>query len=370
MNKKLKNTVILLICVSIMIGIMTACSSGNSGSSDYKGLNSVTSSDMYYSESSDGTGLFNNPTYNDNYDNTYNDTSTSEFDELKNELSDKNIENIEEINYEKLVYNASIDIEVMEFDEAISKLRELISKYNGIIQSDYFRDGASWSYYVDYGKGKYREREMQIRIPTLKYEEFIRDSGSIGHITSQHADVTNISQQYYDTKAYLESYQNQLKNLQDMYSIATTIEEMMKIEQRIADVQAQILSLTTEIKSMDMDVAYSTIDIHINEVVSYSDEPTLAEQRTFWDRLIIACNESWVDFLDAAENFLFWLIYNIWGIIIWVFIIVIIIKIWRKIRKNPSKPKNERKKFKKLGRSKSNNTDDKENQGDTEIKEK
>ena len=50
-----------------------------------------------------------------------------------------------------------------------------------------------------------------------------------------------------------------------MYNRTGTITEMLEIEARISEVQAEINSLTTKIQSMDMDVTYSTVTIDIEE---------------------------------------------------------------------------------------------------------
>lgn len=348
---------IIALAILLLFLILNGCASSNS----YGGVYSQGYAEPYmdYSAEMDDAsyGAVSNAGYNridgllnsksaSNYDYNYEESkidSSSNFESSANfEYEEKDInENrdsslIEDINYEKLVYKANIDIEAKEFEEATNKLNSWIEDNNGIVQSQRYGDNSDWYWYSNYGHGRYRSLSMTVRVPTKQYNEIMNGFGDIGHIKNQNSTVENISQQYYNTKAYLESYQNQLSNLQLMYDKATTIEEMMQIEARIADVNAEILSLTTEIQSMDMDVAYSTINITLTEVVDYSSEPTPIEKRTFLDRLKLTAIDSWENFLDNAEDFLFWVIMNIWGIIIFIAIVLIIKSIIKKKRKNKS----------------------------------
>ncbi len=254
-------------------------------------------------------------------------------------------EGLSEVNYEKLVYEADVRMEAKDFEEAVSALKDAVKENGGAVQNESFRDGSDWQYYSTYG-GRYRTYSATLRIPTANYDAFIGSFSGIGHVTSQNSYIKNISQEYYNSKAYLESYQNQLENLQAMYDKAQTIDEMMKIESRISDLNAQIMYLTTNIQSMDFDVAYSTVTVTVSEVVDYTEEPTPVQQSTFFDRLLLTIKYSWSDFLESMEDLLFWLIENLWRIIFAILIITGVVKLAKKKglgMPHPFKKRRERK---------------------------
>lgn len=148
-----------------------------------------------------------------------------------------------ELNPEKLVYTASVELETKDFDAAVEQLNERLDEVGGIIQDENFYDDTPWEYY--YGiyddsttrkVSGYKRLVTTVRIPTANLDAFLNDIGGIGHVTSSSSYVSNITQEYYSTKSYLESYQNQLDVLLGMYEQCETIDEMITVEQRISEV--------------------------------------------------------------------------------------------------------------------------------------
>ena len=371
----------LLLCISLIGGMLSACGSSYDRTANdtyYGGAGEITesmSASLGVSADSVTAGLggvfdFNTKGESESNGSVHYAPSSNPQESIE-QIPEKNGENtssesiLDTINFEKLVYKANFVIESKSYDDSVNSLKELISSYDGIIGSESYEDSSyyGWDTYR-YDRG-YRRYNCVVRIPTPNFDNFTQSVGSIGHISTSNSYVENISREYYDTKAYLESYENQLINLQKMYDYATTIEEMMSLEARISNVQAEILKLKTQIQSMDMDVAYSTINISVKEVVDYSEPVTPEEERTFIYRLKNTMIDSWENFLDNCEDFLFWVIYNIWGIVIWVCIIVVGVKLI-KTSKKKYRLKREEKKARKNSKSAKGN---KENNKADEIDE-
>lgn len=67
-----------------------------------------------------------------------------------------------------------------------------------------------------------------------------------------------------------------------MLKQADTIQDMLSVESRLTEVQTELNLLTGKRASMDMDVAYSYVDISLEEVMEY----TVAEEKsTFFSRM-------------------------------------------------------------------------------------
>ena len=184
-----------------------------------------------------------------------------------------------------------------------------------------------------------RDYSLSVRIPTSKYQAFMSDMKGIGNVVRSNSNVENISQTYYNTKAYLESYQNQLEVLMGMYNNASNIADMLTIESRIAEVQAKILSLTTEVQSMDMDVAYSTIDVNLSEVIAYTEKTDPESQRTFFGRISEAFTDSYSNLIEFAQDLAITIIYNMYTIIFIVIIIIVIRSIVKRRKRTPKERK-------------------------------
>ncbi len=107
--------------------------------------------------------------------------------------------------------------------------------------------------------------------PTEKFEEFMSGGGEIGNVISRSSSAENISRVYNDVSVQIEALEKQQKRLLEMMDQANTIEDMIAVEDRLSQVQYELNSLKTHRQSMDTDVAYSTINVSLNEVRIYSE---------------------------------------------------------------------------------------------------
>ena len=98
--------------------------------------------------------------------------------------------------------------------------------------------------------------------------------------------LKNISQQYYDTTTQIESLRIQERNLLEMMEKCETIEDMITVEERLAQVQSERSKLETAKRYMDTDVAFSYVNITISEVMEYHQDREPVKRNTFVDRLI------------------------------------------------------------------------------------
>ena len=155
---------------------------------------------------------------------------------------------------EKLVYHCNLDIETLDYPAAIASIKETITKYGGVIQSESESDSGQDWYYADYRKTSgTMHNYLEVRIPSKEYETFLSELDGVGKIISKSTSVDNISQQYYDTTAQIEALQIQEKNLLAMLEKCESIEDMITVEQRLSEVQYELNSLQTTRRYMDMD---------------------------------------------------------------------------------------------------------------------
>lgn len=87
-----------------------------------------------------------------------------------------------------------------------------------------------------------------------------------------------------------------------------TIEDMITVEQRLSEVQYQLNNLQTTRRYMDMDVAYSYVNIGISEVMEYRQDSEPVKRNTFVDRLKNTLVSTGRGFLSFLEGLLFLII--------------------------------------------------------------
>lgn len=332
---KKKITALLIALTTVMS--LTACSGGSSSSSTISSASGSASSDIAYS-TNDSYGFsseykgnsydYEETVETDNYNEVDKENTESEnTDNKTNNNSNSNIVLVED----KLVYKCYVDIETLDFDKSYTALQDMMQKYNCVISSETFGDESISYFYDSYysSSSKYktgRTDEIVIRVPSANYKSFISEYGELGNVTSKTQTVDNITQEYYDTTSQVEGLKAEMERLEIMMSQATEIEDMITINQAITELQSEINSLTTYIRTMDSDVAYSYVTMSLREVLEYSEVEQPVKKNTFIDRLKNQCVDTWKGFLNFLENLLFTIIGLIPAIVI-IGIIVIIIKI-------------------------------------------
>lgn len=228
------------------------------------------------------------------------------------------------IQEEKLVYTSNVTLEAEDFETASDTLHGTVKSLGGIIVSE---NAYNLS---DVG---YRSLNMTVRIPQENYDTFLSGLSSAYNVASIRNSVDNLTEYYYDNENRLKSYRVQEERLFTMLEKAETVEEMLKIEERLCDVQYQIESLTNTQNTIDNDVKYATFYITLDEVTKY----TTPAPKTFGDRLGETVTNSGETFVDFLEGLLFVLIYMAPYLVIVAVVLVIVLVCVKRAKKKKAR---------------------------------
>lgn len=171
---------------------------------------------------------------------------------------------------DKIIYSGSAQIETLDFDKTLSELQNIISVSGGFVQSSSVSGNNYSSIYN--GSGNYRSASYTIRIPADKFKAVQEGLKALGNVVSTSAEGQNITMQYTDTESRLDACQAKEKRLLELMEKATSMTDILAIENSLSDVRYQIESLTSQIKNWDSLVSYSTLTLNIQEVALYSNE--------------------------------------------------------------------------------------------------
>lgn len=322
--KKIKYLIPIII-TSIML---SACGSSGAANS-YQMNNMAFDGGVDYSSNSKSYGQ-----YSDNVE--MEETSYDSSSSSSNSNSGNDVKKYSD----KLVYTCDLRIQTLVYDDTLLNIREKISSAGGFISSEYEYDNDYRWYYSDNSKtNATRNITITVRVSSDKYDDFLNSLDGDGKIISKSSNVENISRQYYDTEAIIESLNIQEKRLLDMMDKAQTIEEMISVEQRLTEVQTQLNQYKTSLAVMQSDVDYSTVTINLEEVYEYDET---IHTNTFFDRLGNTLKNAWRSFGVTLENILFFVIMAIPQIIIFIPIIVIAIIVFNKIKNKIKTKKNKK----------------------------
>ena len=111
---------------------------------------------------------------------------------------------------------------------------------------------------------------LTIRVPSDKLTGFMGSLNDCGTITSQNLSSENISLEYADTEARREALQTEYDRLLELMAQAEDVDAVIAIEARLSEVRLQLDSLSSQLRTYDNLVDYSTVNIDLYEVRNIS----------------------------------------------------------------------------------------------------
>ncbi len=192
-------------------------------------------------------------------------------------------------NPEKIIYSGEATIETTAFDKTIADLENMVSRENGFIESSSL-NGNNY-YNTSRGYTSHRRADYTIRIPSERFSSLMAGLSDFGNVPYTYTWTENVTAEYYDVQARLEALLAQESRLVEMMKIAETVEDVITIEDKLTDVRYRIDSLQSSLNNWDRRVSFSTLNITVNEVQTYTPEKvtslTFGEElaRTFTDAL-------------------------------------------------------------------------------------
>lgn len=214
----------------------------------------------------------------------------------------------------KLIYTAHLSMETVEFDQAVSAIKTRVEKAGGYIE---------FSNLSNYGS--YRMASYTIRVPAAQYRYFVDTAGEIASIRTFNENVQNVSEQYYDSEARLNSAKAKLETLQELLKKAETMEDIITIQEAISEVEYDIDYYAGTLRRYDSSVSFSSISIDLQEVsrLSGTEEPPIG----FGQELAQAFSRGTKNFVSGIQDLLLSFARHFIGWLIFITIVVIVVVI-------------------------------------------
>lgn len=206
----------------------------------------------------------------------------------------------------KIIYSSWANIQTKEYDKTISDLKALCEEYGA-----YFESSNSYGNRLDYTQE--RSSEYVIRVPVEKYVEFTGKVGSIGSVVESGENNEDVTEQYIDTEARLESAKLREERVLVILENANNLDDVLALERELSDIRYEIESMTGNLRKLDSLISYATFRLNIQEVVEYTAPGVVPKK--FSERLAQNFSDGWRDFAAFWQNFVISLSYNVFGIL-------------------------------------------------------
>lgn len=220
----------------------------------------------------------------------------------------------------KLIRTVFMDAQTKQYDELVTALNAKITALGGYIEN---RDAYNGSEYHNYSN---RYCNMVIRIPAEKLNEFVAHVNENFNVTNTSESVENITLQYADTASRVEALEVEQARLLELLEKAESLEDILKIEERLSDVRYELTSYASRLRVMDNQVTYATVHLNVNEV----EELTPTEEPTVWERISRGFSRSVADVTGGAVDLFVWLVSESPVLLVWAVGITVLVLVLRK----------------------------------------
>ena len=173
----------------------------------------------------------------------------------------------------KLIKQANLKIEAdPSFIDSEGKLSGINQKVDELMK----RYGA----YSESTQSDENTVHFTIRVPEIFYESLIAGTSVLGKIRSRSETAQDVTIQYYDLEGRLNTKKALLQTFQGYLGRTKDINDIMKVETRISELQNEIDWLGSQLTRLANLVDYATVELTVS-VYTYHDTPSY----TFGDKV-------------------------------------------------------------------------------------
>ena len=162
----------------------------------------------------------------------------------------------------KLIVESWISLEVTNIDASVRQVESLAGQSGGWVESSEV-----------YGEAGYRSATVRIRVPADRLSNGLDSLRAMGRVTDEGVSSTDVTERLIDNQARLTAWYAQEERLVTLLENAPTVEDIIQIEQRIAEVRSDIEHVEASQRDLQGRVATSLITVNLRLPAQYAADP-------------------------------------------------------------------------------------------------
>ena len=222
----------------------------------------------------------------------------------------------------KLIRRAELSIQTEQFDESAEALKKLTADCGGYFENANLYGGSRRDVNAS------RRGEYTVRVPAEKYDLFLSGAGELGYVTNKIESSEDIGERYYDTEARLKTQRTKQERLLALLEKAETMEDIIALESALSDVEYQIEQYSSELNRYDALVGFATFNVYLSEVGQVTQE--VGETASLGQRMAAGFQSSLRGLNQGFQNFLIWMSYNLFLVVILTAVAVVAVIIGKR----------------------------------------
>src|SRR5438445_5009383 len=161
-----------------------------------------------------------------------------------------------EVANRKLIRNATIELEIISFDDAVQKITAFAKE-----ERDYVATTSS----EKQANGKLRG-QVVVKVLPENLDRFLQKIRKLGELKNQTLGTEDVTKAYFDTDARLKNAHVMEQRLIDMLKTKTgKVSDLLQVEKELARVREEIEKMQGELKYWDSRVQFATVTISLAE---------------------------------------------------------------------------------------------------------
>jgi hypothetical protein len=236
-----------------------------------------------------------------------------------------------------IVKNADVRLMVKDTDVAIDRTTQIVGDAGGYIVS-------SRVWYQDYYGNSLKYASITLGVPADEFERVLtRLRGLAVRVLDETASGDDVTEQYVDLQSQLTNLEATRERIKEFLKDAKTVDEALRVNQELANIEAQIEQIKGRMNYLSDRSAFSTITVSLEpEFPVLTPTPTSTPKPT-------ATPIPWKpgDTFDDAKNTVTIAYQGIANFLIWVFVVILPIVLppalivwgmWKLLNRKPGKP--------------------------------
>jgi len=175
---------------------------------------------------------------------------------------------------EMLDIEGSVSLQVPKVNSALRQLRELTRRAGGVVTEERV-DTAS----------AHGAAQVTLRVPSGKTESVLDELERLGSVLSQSIEARDIGKEYFDAKLRLTSLELTLNRYEEILKQATKVEELLRIEQELGRLRAEIEQVKGNLRWLSDRAARATLHVSLRERAAVIAAPAPEPEIKFYPGL-------------------------------------------------------------------------------------